>query len=118
MKHPDTNECLAAKPNYFFRALVWGGVGSVCSLVILWALMFLVKPAQPAISFPLECFVTWLRETSGIFLFGGHDIPQAFFWHSVYFLFVGFVIGFALRLFIAFVSRLQDSIGQRSHDNA
>lgn len=106
-----------AKPKLFLPAAIWGGVGGLCSLVVLWALMFLAKPLQPVISRPLELFVVWLHQSFGIFLFGGHDIPAAFFWHSVYFVVVGFTIGISLRFLICVVQGLRNNLRRQPHAN-
>lgn len=108
---------LTAKPKLLLPAMIWGGIDGVSSLAILWALMFLAKPLQPLISQPLELFVVWLHEVFGIFLFGGHDIAAAFFWHSVYFVLVGFSVGFLLRFLISSLRSLRNRPDRPSHGN-
>ena len=114
---PDSSGSSGANPRLLLRALIWGGMGGVATLVALSVLMMLSESAATLISKPLEAFNVWLFEVWGISLFGYHEIAAAFFWCAVYLMLIGFIAGFGLRLFIAFLRRLPDSGGQRAHAN-
>ena len=73
------------------KSMCWGLVGAGFALVVCWFLMFTVKSSQPALTYPLERFASWLDSRLGVRLIPHEDIGAAFVWLSGYFLLLGFL---------------------------